>query len=276
MEFGVVMGSHYNANDILAASKVAEENELDYFFVTDHYMTPVSNSTVDAWVILSAVAAITRRIKIGTCVTPIPFRPPAQLAKIVATVDQVSEGRAILGVGSGWHEPEFSAYASWDEDGRIRARKTREALNLILALWDKENKNAVDFKGEYYTSKDAVLEPKPVQEPYVPLWFGTRGDYMLKVAARMAQGWLPGVPGVPLEGYRQVISKLRDEEKRIGRNDHVKVACNGAISELTSNLLNQYEKEGCEIALLVRSKENEVEGEIRRFAKEVVASYKRN
>lgn len=276
MEFGVAVGSFYSAQNILAASKVAEENELDYFFVTDHYMTPVSNSTVDAWVILSAVAAITKKIKIGTCVTPIPFRPPAQLAKIVATVDQVSEGRAILGVGSGWHEPEFSAYASWDEDGRIRARKTREALDLILALWSKESKDSVDFKGRYYSSQGAVLEPKPVQNPHVPLWFGTQGDYMLRVAARTAQGWLPGIPGVPLEGYRQVISKLREEEKRIGRKDHVKVACNGAISELTSNLLEQYDREGCEVALLVRSKEKDVEGEIRRFAKEVVASYKRN
>jgi alkanesulfonate monooxygenase SsuD/methylene tetrahydromethanopterin reductase-like flavin-dependent oxidoreductase (luciferase family) len=274
MEFGVVVGSFYGAKSIMDAAIVAEENELEYFFVTDHYMTPVSNSTADAWVILSAVAALTRRIKIGTCVTPIPFRPPAQLAKIVATVDQVSEGRAILGVGSGWHEPEFSAYASWDEDGRIRARKTREAVNLILSLWDKE-KDRVDFKGRFYSSKGAVLEPKPVQDPYVPLWFGTQGDHMLKIAARMAQGWLPGVPGVSLEGYRKVISKLREEEKRVGRKDHVKVACNGEISELKSNALEQYEKEGCEIALLVRSKENDIGGEISKFAKEVVASYKR-
>jgi alkanesulfonate monooxygenase SsuD/methylene tetrahydromethanopterin reductase-like flavin-dependent oxidoreductase (luciferase family) len=274
MEFGVVVGSFYSANGVLSASKVAEENGLDYFFVTDHYMTPVSNSTVDAWVILSAVAAITLRIRIGTCVTPIPFRPPAQLAKIVATVDQVSGGRAILGVGSGWHEPEFSGYSSWDEDGRIRARKTREALDLISKLWDKE-KNAVDFKGKYYSASRAVLEPKPVQNPCVPLWFGTRGDYMLKIAARMAQGWLPGVPGVSLDEYRRVISTLRQEEKRIGREDRVKVACNGAISELNSNLLEQYAKEGCEIALLVRSREKSVESEIGQFAKEVIPSFKK-
>lgn len=273
MQFGVVVGSFYSADGILAASKAAEESGLDFFFVTDHYMTPISNSTIDAWAILSAVGATTKEIKIGTCVTPIPFRPPSQLAKIVATVDQVSHGRAILGVGSGWHEPEFSGYSYWDEDGKIRARKTREGLDLILALWDKEKKS-VDFTGKYYSSKGAVLDPKPVQNPHVPLWFGTQGEYMLKVAARMAQGWLPGMLGVPLEGYRKLISTLREEEKRIHRKDHVKVACNGTISELCSHLLEQYEKEGCEVALLVRSQEKIVCDDIRELAKEVIPSYR--
>jgi alkanesulfonate monooxygenase SsuD/methylene tetrahydromethanopterin reductase-like flavin-dependent oxidoreductase (luciferase family) len=273
MEFGVVVGSFYSSKGILDAAKAAEENGLDYFFVTDHYMTPVSNSTVDAWAILSAVGALTQKIRIGTCVTPIPFRPPAQLAKIVATVDQVSHGRAILGVGSGWHAPEFSAYSSWDEDGKVRARKTREALKLILALWDKA-KQSVDFSGKYYFARGAVLEPKPVADPHIPLWFGTQGEYMLKVAARIAQGWLPGVPGISLEDYKKVISTLRNEERKIGRKDHVMVSCNGTINELHPNLLEQYAKEGCEIALLTKSKEKDVRNEIERFAKETVLSYK--
>src|SRR5487761_1574113 len=246
MEFGVVVGSFYSSDGILAASKAAEENGLDYFFVTDHYMTPVSNSTVDAWVALSAVGALTRKIRIGTCVTPIPFRAPSQLAKIVATVDQVSHGRA---------------------------RKTREALDLILALWDK-GKQSVDFSGKYYSAKGVVLQPKPVSDPHVPLWFGTQGKFMLKVAARIAQGWLPAVPGIPLEDYRKVISTLRNEEKNIGRKDHVKVSCNGTIAELHSNLLEQYAKEGCEIALLTKSQEKNVVEEIGKLAKEIVPSYK--
>jgi alkanesulfonate monooxygenase SsuD/methylene tetrahydromethanopterin reductase-like flavin-dependent oxidoreductase (luciferase family) len=273
MEFGVVVGSFYSSEGVLNAAKAAEENGMDYFFVTDHYMTPVSNSTVDAWVILSAVGALTRKIRIGTCVTPIPFRPPAQLAKIVATVDQISHGRAILGVGAGWHEPEFSGYSSWDEDGKVRVRKTREALRLILELWDK-GKETVDFKGKYYSAKGAILEPKPISNPHVPLWFGTQGEYMLKVAARIAEGWLPGVPGVSIDCYRKVISALRNEEKKIGRKDYVKVSCNGTISELRSNLLEQYSKEGCEVAFLAKSQEKNVVDEIGKLAKEVIPSYK--
>lgn len=273
MEFGVVVGSFYSSDGILAASKAAEDNGLDYFFVTDHYMTPVSSSTVDAWVILSAVGALTKRIRIGTCVTPIPFRPPSQLAKIVATVDHVSHGRTILGVGAGWHAPEFSGYSTWDEDGKVRVRKTREALKLILALWDK-GRQSVDFSGKYYSARGAVLEPKPVGNPHVPLWFGTQGEYMLKVAARIAQGWLPGIQGISLEDYRKVISTLRAEENKIGRKDHVKISCNGTINELHSNLLEQYVTEGCEIALLTRSKEKNVRDEIEKLVKEVIPSYK--
>ncbi len=272
MEFGIVIGSFYSSKGILEASKAAEENGLKYFFITDHYMTPVSNSTIDAWTALAAVGALTQKIRIGTCVTPIPFRSPAQLAKVVSSVDQISHGRAMLGVGSGWHEPEFSAYSSWDEDGKIRARKTREGLDLILSLWDKKNA-LVDFSGRYYSAKGAVLEPKPVQDPSIPLWFGTQGEYMLKVAARMAEGWLPGVPGVPLDGYRKIIWALRQQERKIGRTDHVKVACNGTINELDSNLLEEYAKEGCEVALLAKAQERNIVEEIGKLANQVAPSY---
>jgi alkanesulfonate monooxygenase SsuD/methylene tetrahydromethanopterin reductase-like flavin-dependent oxidoreductase (luciferase family) len=245
---------------------VTEESGLRYFFTTDHYMMPNINFTVDAWTILGAVAALTRYVRIGTCVTPIPFRPPAQLAKVVATVDHISHGRAILGVGCGWSSSEFLGFSSWDEDGTIRARKTREGLNLILTLWNK--KSAVDFLGKYYSAEGAVLEPKPVQDPYIPLWFGTEGQYMLKVAARMAYGWLPPVSGISLEQYSTVISALRDEEKRIGRKDHVRVACNGTISKLNSNLIEQYAELGCEIALLSKIPEKSLDEQITKFAEE--------
>jgi alkanesulfonate monooxygenase SsuD/methylene tetrahydromethanopterin reductase-like flavin-dependent oxidoreductase (luciferase family) len=272
MEFGVVLTGSYSSETMLEAAKAADESGLTYLFITDHYMTPIGNSRADAWVALGAVAAVTENIKLGTCVTPIPFRPPAQLAKIVATLDQFSHGRAILGVGSGWHAPEFFAYGSWDEDGKVRARKTREGLRLILALWDK-NQMSVDFSGKYYSAKSAVLEPKPVQNPTIPLWFGTQGPYMLKTAARMAEGWLPGVPGISMEDYRRVISSLRDEEKKIGRTkDHVKVACNGSISEL-ANRLGEYSRAGCEVALLTRSDDKKVVEEIRTLAKELAPSY---
>ncbi len=267
-----MVGSSWNIEGILSAARSAEENGLDYFFLTDHYMTPSSSSTVDAWIALAAVGAMTKKIRIGTCVTPIPFRPPSQLAKIVATVDQISHGRVILGVGSGWHEPEFSAYSTWDEDGKIRARKTREGLDLILALWDKK-KVKVDFEGKYFFSKGAVLEPKPVQER-VQLWFGTEGDYMLKVAARIAQGWLPAVPGVSLERYRRVISIIRQEERKIQRREQVRVACNGSISELHSHILEQYVKEGCEIVLLTKTPEQNHVGEIKNLAVEIAPSFK--
>ena len=111
MQFGIVVPSSFSVDAIIGAAKKAEESGLDYFLVTDHYMTPNYNSSADAWAVLSAVAAVTDKVRIGYLRHPIPFRPPAQLAKIVATVDQISHGRAILGVGSGWGKSEFLGYS---------------------------------------------------------------------------------------------------------------------------------------------------------------------
>lgn len=84
----------------------------------DHYMLPLTNTVLEAWIFLTCIAAKTGKIKIGTVVTPIPFRLPGMLAKIVAILDYLSGGRTILGVGAGWHQPEFEAFSKWAPPGR--------------------------------------------------------------------------------------------------------------------------------------------------------------
>jgi alkanesulfonate monooxygenase SsuD/methylene tetrahydromethanopterin reductase-like flavin-dependent oxidoreductase (luciferase family) len=165
----------------------AEESEFTSFLVWDHYLMPQSTETMDAFMLLSSIAHSTELLKLGTCVTPLPFRPPAQLAKIVATLDQISNGRVILGVGAGWHRAEFDAYSQW-AGSTERVAKTKEALQLILKLW-REKK--VSFKGKYYSEIGAILEPKPVQKPNPQLWFGTTGSRMLKLAVKFGDGWIP-------------------------------------------------------------------------------------
>ena len=112
----------------------AEEAGFYGFLSWDHYMLPDSSETLDAWSILSYLAGQTSRIKLGTVVTPLPFRPPSQLAKIVSTVDLLSGGRTILGVGAGWHRPEFDGFSEWLPT-RERVAQTSEALELITTLW---------------------------------------------------------------------------------------------------------------------------------------------
>lgn len=111
----------------------AEELEYDSFLTTDHYMLPWGNETLETWAYLSYLAGKVSNIRLGTCVTPIPFRPPSLLAKIISTLDLVSNGRVIVGVGLGWYQDEFEAYGSWDSNP-IRFEKTREALDLMKAL----------------------------------------------------------------------------------------------------------------------------------------------
>jgi alkanesulfonate monooxygenase len=141
-----------------------------------------NNATLETWVMLSYLAGKTKQIRLGTLVSPIPFRPPGILAKMVSTLDTLSNGRVVLGVGAGWSKEEFEGYSAWDEP-KVRVDKTQEGLELMIQLWTQDT---VTFDGTYYQAKTAVLEPKPVQKPYPQLLFGGRGDRMLKLAGRYA------------------------------------------------------------------------------------------
>ena len=188
----------------------AEEEGFHSFLVWDHYLGIESPDTFDAWALLAFVAGRTSSIKIGTVVTPIPFRPPAQLAKVVATVDVLSGGRTILGVGAGWHRPEFDGFSRWESDG-VRVDQTTEGLDLILRLLGGDT---VDFRGEHYSASGAVVAPRPVQRPHPPLWFGTSGRRMMKLAARYGDAWIPTMIG-PHE-YRRGMERLRSLRAEMG------------------------------------------------------------
>ncbi|MFW9907617.1 MAG: LLM class flavin-dependent oxidoreductase [Candidatus Thorarchaeota archaeon] len=174
----------------LVKNAIIEADRLGYYgaVMPDHYMwgdmssrmmsRPDSNVTMESWITLSYLAAKTERIRLGTMVTPVPFRPPGLLAKMISTVDVLSNGRVIAGIGAGWSQAEFEGYSEW-ANSKTRVDKTIEGLELMLALWIKDK---VNFNGTFYKAKDAVLEPKPVQKPYPPLLFGSRGKRMLQLS----------------------------------------------------------------------------------------------
>jgi alkanesulfonate monooxygenase SsuD/methylene tetrahydromethanopterin reductase-like flavin-dependent oxidoreductase (luciferase family) len=184
------LGNWYNELDIVKAAILeADTVGFDGALIPDHYMwgtrepsrrRPDDYVTLDSWVLLPFLAAQTEQIRLGTRVTPIPFRPPGILAKMVATLDILSKGRVILGVGAGWSKEEFDGYSEWNEP-KIRVDKTIEGLELIVKLWTQDE---VNFEGQFYRAKAAVLEPKPVQKPYPLLLFGSSGDRMLRLAGK--------------------------------------------------------------------------------------------
>ncbi len=134
---GVAVKGRANTKTIEKVALKAEEEGYDYFLVTDHYMQPKFNGHPEVWTLLAYLAAKTSRIRLGTCVTPLPLRPPAMLAKTIATLDNLSAGRVILGAGFGWYEPEFDAFSTWLEN-RERIAYSREALKLMFRLWNEE------------------------------------------------------------------------------------------------------------------------------------------
>lgn len=244
MRFGIVYPAYGPYCDRRLAERMAraaEEEGLDSLLVWDHYMLPQSNQTLEAYSLLSYLAGKTERLRLGTCVTPLPFRNPAILAKTIATLDVLSGGRVIVGVGAGWYKPEFEAYSTWDE-ARVRVAKTEEALKLIIELWTKLK---VDFKGKYYRAKGAVLEPKPVQKPYPPLWFGTIGRIMLGLTIKYGSGWIP-IDITPTE-YRHYASLLKKRVPEARRKNFVFAIVTWPTrnKEELEELVEEYRRAGC-------------------------------
>lgn len=185
------LGNWYNDFGLInQAILEADRLKYDGALIPDHYMwgttewlkRPDSNVTMESWITLTHLLAKTEQIHLGTLVTPIPFRPPGMLAKMVSTVDILSGGRVVVGVGAGWSQVEFDGFSEWNEP-KVRVDKTQEGVELMIQLWTKDE---VTFDGHYYKALGAIVEPKPLQKPYPKLLFGGRGNRMLKLAGKYA------------------------------------------------------------------------------------------
>jgi alkanesulfonate monooxygenase SsuD/methylene tetrahydromethanopterin reductase-like flavin-dependent oxidoreductase (luciferase family) len=140
---------------------------------------------MEGWTVLSALAAVTSRIRLATLATSVGYRNPAHLAKIAAAVDLVSRGRLTLGIGAGYFETEYRQYG-WEFPARpaVRIRQMEEAVRLILAMWTEKR---TTFHGRYFHVEDAILEPKPVQKPRPPVMIAGGGEQLtLRAVARLA------------------------------------------------------------------------------------------
>ena len=170
---------------------------------------------LECWTTLSALSSLTSRIRLGTMVSCNAHRNPALLAKMAATLDILSKGRLELGIGAGTQETEHVAYGLGFPKPSVRIERLSEALEVIRRLWTEEKAN---YQGKYYTLKDAVCEPKPLQKPHPPITVGGSGEkLMLKATARYADrfdwGFLPSI-----EVYKRKLEVLENNCKAVGRN----------------------------------------------------------
>ncbi|MEC8986323.1 MAG: LLM class flavin-dependent oxidoreductase [Chloroflexota bacterium] len=260
----------YLDKDLISeVGKAAEQAGFYAFLSWDHYMLPDGPETLDAWSILGYLAGQTDTIKLGTVVTPIPFRPPAQWAKFGASVDNLSGGITIVGVGAGWHQPEFDGFSNWGTPGQ-RVTRTSEALELITRLWTGEK---VSFEGKAYNSDGAIISPVPTQKPFPPMWFGVRGPRMLDLAARYADAWIP--TNISPELYEDGLKKLREKRSELGINTSLKGALQNfdvyTESEPCVATINSYAAAGCEYYGSIWSyPPDEMVSRIEWFSKEVM------
>jgi F420-dependent oxidoreductase-like protein len=170
-------GASYD--DLLAVARKTEENGFDAFFRSDHYLAMGDGDGLpgptDSWITLAGLARETSRIKLGTLVSSATFRNPGVLAISVAQVDQMSGGRAELGLGAGWFEAEHKAYGLTFPDTATRFELLAEQLELITGLWDTAPGDKYEFAGEHYQISDSPALPKPVQQPHPPVIIGGSG-----------------------------------------------------------------------------------------------------
>ena len=172
--------------DLRTMAQVAEAVGFDSLWFGDHLLARFETGTFgcwEAWSLLAAIAAVTRRIALGPLVSCTGYRNPALLAKMADTVDEISGGRLILGVGAGWHEPEYAAFG-YPFDHRVG--RFAEALQIIHSLL---REGYVDFAGEYYQARECELRPRGPRASRIPLLVGSHGPRMLDLTARYADLW---------------------------------------------------------------------------------------
>lgn len=187
----------------------AERLGYDAIWSGDHLI--MHSPIMDVMTVLASFAALTERVKIGTAVYLLPLRHPVAIAKQVASLDLLSAGRFIFGVGVGGEiQREFDAVGIPLQE---RGRRTDEALEIVTRLLSQAH---VTYEGQYYHLHDVTLEPRPHQQPYPPIWVGGRSAAAVRRTARYASGWLGYL--VSSRRLREVMQTMQDMAPTYGRD----------------------------------------------------------
>ncbi|MEE2673755.1 MAG: TIGR03560 family F420-dependent LLM class oxidoreductase [Myxococcota bacterium] len=227
--------------EVREAAIAFDDYGFDSVWVCDHiYGVPLPTLPIfEAWTQLAAVAAITEHVGLGTLVTPPFFRNPAVLAKQVATIDQISSGRTIMGLGAGWFQPEFEQTGCPFPSLGERMRALEETAQILTGLWTEER---FTLEGEHFQVRDAICEPKPVRRP--PILIGGGGEKVLMgIVARHADIWNNmAIAQAQLAQKVEALKRRCDEEKRDFDNLSVSQQCVVVIAETEGQARASLEK----------------------------------
>jgi alkanesulfonate monooxygenase SsuD/methylene tetrahydromethanopterin reductase-like flavin-dependent oxidoreductase (luciferase family) len=200
--------------EIRAFALEAERAGLDSIWVVDHVLFRFDGETTgiqEGWTLAAALAEATERVEIGTLVLCTEFRNPALLAKMAAGLDDVSGGRLILGLGCGWHDPEYEAFG-YPTDRKVG--RFEESLQIVHGLL-RDGRS--DLAGRFHATRDAVLLPPAQRE--VPILVAAKRPRMLDLTARYADQWNTAWYGLPDERLREMHAALHEAEARAGRSE---------------------------------------------------------
>ena len=233
IKFGIhipLMGfSDYGStNDrIISLAQHAEALGYDSLSVNDHIV--FHTSWLDALTTLSAVASSTKRILIGTSILNIVVRNPVVCAKALAAIDILSSGRLFAGVGPGSHRGDYDACGM---DFSERWPRFSEALQIFVMLLSSNNTSkSIDYKGKYYTLRDIILLPKPVQKPHPPIYVGSWGSEVgLKRLAKYSNGWMASAYNITPTKFKEKWNFLLAYRKSLGKDKEEELFDNSVMS----------------------------------------------
>jgi probable F420-dependent oxidoreductase len=220
MQFGICVphyGKPVNVAQTLEVARQAEALGFDSVWVTDHLLVPRTfdiiyrDNMLEPIALLSHLAAVTQRVRLGTSVIILPYRQPIIVAKMLATIDQLSHGRLIFGAAVGWMEEEFNALGRPFAE---RGAMSDEHLRLIRALWTSE---VVSFAGKYTHFQDMQASPRPVQQPHPPIWVGGNSRRAQRRVAELGDGWhATGAAPADIRAGRTYVQELWQRHNRTG------------------------------------------------------------
>jgi F420-dependent oxidoreductase-like protein len=223
MQFGIQLNPYHGDRpwpDVEKAARAVDRSAFDSLWLYDHLLYeggygghPVSEPVMECFTILGGIAAITSRVRLGQLVLGTPYRNPALTAKMATTLDHISNGRSIFGIGAGWHQREYEGYGYGEfEEVPVRMRRLEEGIKVTLKLWTER---PASFEGKYYQLRDVKENPAPVQRPHPPILIGGSGEKVtLRLVAQYAQ--FCNVSG-DVETVARRLGILKEHCDRLGR-----------------------------------------------------------
>jgi alkanesulfonate monooxygenase SsuD/methylene tetrahydromethanopterin reductase-like flavin-dependent oxidoreductase (luciferase family) len=205
-------------SDPVAEARKAEELGFDFVSANDH---PCGTSPAnEVWTMLAWMAAATSRIRVASRVLGVPYRPPPMVAKMAETLNRLSEGRLILGLGGGFSDEEFRAFGLGVPTPSEKVDGLEEALHIIRGLWSEPD---FTFEGRRYRTEGANIEPKPARR--IPIWLGTYGKRALRVTGRLADGWIPSLGFAPPDAVPSMRDRILASAREAGREPEEITCC---------------------------------------------------
>jgi phthiodiolone/phenolphthiodiolone dimycocerosates ketoreductase len=199
---------------VITACQIADRMDYDSIWAMDHSNVPQWKNAVvnDAWIMLAAIGALTQNVEVGTCVTDAIRRHPSAIALSTITLDRVTKGRGMLGIGAG----EAQNVVDFGIEFTKPVTKFKEQLEVIHRLFESGVDNHVNYDGEFYKLNDASLQTKSIRKPRPPIYIAAGAPKTLELCAQYGDGWIP--IGYTPELFRNHVNVIKENAKKIGRD----------------------------------------------------------